>query len=34
MKDKLIPVAVGVLIGVVLANKLHALPVLNKLPQL
>lgn len=33
MKDKLVPVLIGVVIGVVLAPKLKALPVLNKLPQ-
>lgn len=32
--SKAVPVLVGVLIGVVLANKLHSLPLLDKLPQL
>lgn len=34
MKAKMLPIAIGVVVGVVLAPKLHALPVLNKLPQL
>lgn len=34
MLAKVAPVLVGVLIGVVLANKLHSLPLLDKLPQL
>jgi hypothetical protein len=33
MKEKLVPVLIGVVIGVVLAPKLTALPGLNKLPQ-
>lgn len=32
--SKAVPVLIGVLIGVVLANKLHSLPLLDKLPQL
>lgn len=34
MKAKALPILIGVVIGVVLAPKLHALPGLNKLPQL
>jgi len=33
MKNKVAPVLVGVLIGVILAPKLTTLPLLNKLPQ-
>lgn len=33
-KGHVITVAVGVLIGVVLANKIRSLPVLSKLPQI
>jgi hypothetical protein len=33
MKDKVLPVLIGVVIGVVLAPKLKSLPVLSKLPQ-
>lgn len=33
-KDKVIMVGVGVIVGVVLANKIRSLPVASKLPQL
>ena len=32
--SKAVPVLVGVLVGVVLANKIKALPVLSNIPQL
>lgn len=34
MKSWLIPGLIGVAVGVVLANRLHSLPVIDKLPQL
>lgn len=34
MKSWLVPGLIGVMVGVVLANKLHSLPLIDKLPQL